>query len=427
MTRLLLLLPALLLGAFALPSAIALRPDGGYLLRVPGTASLLTSDVSLVPWSWAVAATTGLVLLAAIGWGAMLRRLLRLPDAGVLGLLAGIPAGITALATALTVLILGGLDPILAALGAVGLGLLLLPGSTRDLRAGPLLAVGGLLLGFTVWGFQAGRVHVAGDAAALWGPLADALAAGSLPRLGTWADEGLAVAAATLLAGASEAWGQALWPIAAAGRAALAATVWLILKALAPRSPAWARLAIVAWAIAGSHVLWPIQGQAFFSGGSPGWQAMHTGKVLLLQALLLAALPRWRAPVLGLVAVGALLASGYPEAAVALGAAVLAARLRGQSPAWSWALAVLLLIGGVLLRLPGAAVGALALLLPLLPALGQLPWQAWAGAVAAATVEIGTALALGFLGAADPEGRALLADARPALFGPGGPTALIDW
>lgn len=427
MTRLLVLGTALFLAVLALPGAIALRPDGGYLFRPPGTASLLTSDVSLVPWSWTIAATTGIVLLAAVGWGSWLRRILHLPDAGAPGLLAGIPAGVAALATVLWALALAGLDPILAAIGAAALGLILLPGGCQRLRAGPAAAAAGLLVGFCVWGFQAGRVHVAGDAAALWGPLAEALAAGALPRLGTWADEGLAVAAATLLAGTPEAWGQALWPIAAAGRAALAATVWLVLQALAPRTPAWTRLALTAWTIAGSHVLWPIQGQGFFSGGSPGWQAMHTGKVLLLQALLLATLPRWRAPLLGLAAAAAFLASGYPEAAAALGAAALAARLRGRSPAWSWTLAALLLAGGVLLRLPGAALGALVLLAPLAPALGRLPWRAWAGGAAAGVAGIAASMLLGFLGPADPVGTALLAEARPALFGPDGPTALIDW
>lgn len=426
MTRLLLGAAATLLVLVGMPAGIGLRPDAGHLLRNPGTASLLTSDVSLVPWSWPLAATTLLVGLAAVGWGSLLRRLLRLPDAGALGLLAGLPAGIAALATALALLAAAGLAPTGAAAGAVLLGLAWLGRGTRRLNPGACAAVAGLLLVALAWGFQAGRVHVAGDAAALWGPLAEALARGDVPRFGTWADEGFAVGAATLLAGAPEAWGQAVWGLAAGARAALAATVWLVLRALAPRVPRWTVLAATAWAVAGSHVLWPIQGQTFFSGGSPGWQAMHTGKVLLLQALLLAALPRWRAPVLGLALVGALLASGYPEAAVALGAAALAVRLRGRSPTWSWTLAVLLLAAGVAFRLPGALLGALALLVPLLPLLARLPARAWIGSAGAVLAGLGAALALGFLGAADPLGGALLADARPALFGPDGPVPLVD-
>lgn len=426
MTRLLLGGAAALLVLLALPGVLALRPDGGHLLRAPGTASLLTSDVSLVAWSWAVAGASLLVLLAAAGWGGMLRRLLRLPDAGALGLLAGIPAGVAALSTGFMALGTIGLPPAWAAAATTALGLALIGGGTRRLEIGSLAAVGVLLPLALAWGFQAGRVHVAGDAAALWGPLSEALARGELPRFGTWADEGLAVGMATLLAGAPEAWGQALWILAASARAALAATVWLVLRALAPQAPRWAVLAVSLWAVAGSQVVWPIQGQGFFSGGSPGWQAMHTGKVLLLQVVLLAALPRWRAPVLGLALTGALLASGYPEAAIALGAAALAVRLRGQSPAWSWTLAALLLAGGVLLRLPGAIVGAGALLIPLLPALARLPISAWAGLGAAALAGLGTALTLGFLGGADPLGAALLAEARPGLFGPDGPTALVD-
>jgi hypothetical protein len=197
----------------------------GYLLRSPGTASLLTSDVSLVPWSWLLAATTLLVGLAAVGWGSLLRRLLRLPDAGILGLLAGLPAGIAALATALTLLTAAGLAPTGAAAGTVLLGLVWLGRCTRRPDPGACTVVAGLLLVALVWGFQAGRVHVAGDAAELWGPLAAAIARGDVPRFGMWADEGFAVGAATLLAGAPDAWGQAVWGLAAGARAALAATV----------------------------------------------------------------------------------------------------------------------------------------------------------------------------------------------------------
>jgi hypothetical protein len=109
MTRLLLGAAGILLVLVGMPAVIGLRPDTGHLLRTSGTASLLTSDVSLVPWSWPLAATTLLVGLAAVGWGSLLRRLLRLPDAGVLGLLARLPAGIAALATALTLLAAPGL------------------------------------------------------------------------------------------------------------------------------------------------------------------------------------------------------------------------------------------------------------------------------------------------------------------------------